>query len=218
MAYVPLTTVNDGDTTLTAWGNQVKDNFAAGVPDIFTTKGDIAIASGVDAAGRLGVGSNFQIAHAMSSATLGIEYSRGVWVKATRVSAQSIPNDSLTKVQIDTASGDDDLYSMFDGTNYRLTIPVSFPSSRYYIVVATGFFANHSTDGTLRFFEIQKNGGGIAGQTCQQLSDNALGTNISLVSPPVVLDPSSYVELHVRQNSGGNLDLSSVTFGLFMVR
>ena len=37
-----------------AWGNtHIKDNFAAGVPDLFTTLGDVAVATGSNAAKRL---------------------------------------------------------------------------------------------------------------------------------------------------------------------
>jgi hypothetical protein len=58
MAYSALPAKVASDTiTLTNYDN-IKDNFAAGVPDIFTTKGDIAVATGADAATRLAAGAD----------------------------------------------------------------------------------------------------------------------------------------------------------------
>lgn len=58
MAYTPLSTVATGDLWTAANHNTyVKDNFAAGVPDLFTTAGDTVYASGADAAARLAIGA-----------------------------------------------------------------------------------------------------------------------------------------------------------------
>lgn len=75
MAYTAVPTVATGDLWTAANHNAyIKDNFAAGVPDIFTTKGDLAVASGADAAGRLGVGSNGQLLTADSVEALGMKW------------------------------------------------------------------------------------------------------------------------------------------------
>lgn len=75
MAYNAVPTVNTGDLWTAANHNTyIKDNFAAGVPDIFTTKGDLAVASGADAAARLAVGSNGQFVRANSAATNGVDW------------------------------------------------------------------------------------------------------------------------------------------------
>lgn len=214
MAYVPLSTVGSGDTITTAWGNQVKDNFAAGVPDIFTTKGDIAIASGADAAARLAVGSDFQITHAKATATLGIEYSSGVLSVATRAAAQSINDNSMTKVELSAATSD--TYSMFDGTNFRLTVPVGFPT-RYYIVSAAGYFAGHATADGSRQIEIRINGATHTRNSSVQ-SSGSLTCGLAVVTPPLAIAAGSYVEVWVYQNSGGALNWSDTQFGLSMIR
>lgn len=75
MAYNPVPTVTTGDLwTASNHNTYIRDNFAAGVPDIFEAKGDIAVASGANAAGRLPVGSNGQILMADSSRTLGVKW------------------------------------------------------------------------------------------------------------------------------------------------
>ena len=57
MGYVDIGDVADEGTIETTWGDQVRANFQAGVPDIFTTEGDVAIATGADAATRLAAGA-----------------------------------------------------------------------------------------------------------------------------------------------------------------
>ena len=56
MAYTVVPTITTGDVATAAWGNtHIKDNFDAGVPDIFTTDGDMAVATGANAAERVAV-------------------------------------------------------------------------------------------------------------------------------------------------------------------
>ena len=57
MAYVDTGDVADGGTIETTWGDQVRANFQAGVPDIFAAEGDLAIATGADAAAALTAGA-----------------------------------------------------------------------------------------------------------------------------------------------------------------
>jgi hypothetical protein len=56
MAYTAVPTITTGDVATAAWGNTyIKNNFAAGVPDIFTTDGDMAVGTGANAAERVAV-------------------------------------------------------------------------------------------------------------------------------------------------------------------
>jgi hypothetical protein len=58
IAYNPLPTLATGDTWSAANANIYwKDNFAAGVPDIFTAAGDIAYATAANAAAPLAIGT-----------------------------------------------------------------------------------------------------------------------------------------------------------------
>jgi len=70
MAYTAVPTVNTGDTWTAANHNTyIRDNFAAGVPDIFTTAGDIAYATAADVAARLAIGSAGQLLKTNPGAT-----------------------------------------------------------------------------------------------------------------------------------------------------
>ena len=54
MAYSAVPTITTGDVATASWGNTyIKDNFAAGVPDLFTTDGDVAVGTGANAAERV---------------------------------------------------------------------------------------------------------------------------------------------------------------------
>ncbi len=78
MAYNTPPTKSVGDTfTAAEWNTYIRDNQAAGVPDIFAAKGDLAIASGANAAGALTVGSDGQLLMADASQALGVKWIGG---------------------------------------------------------------------------------------------------------------------------------------------
>jgi len=58
MAYSDIGDFAPDDVLTAADMDQIRENFQAGVPDIFTTKGDLAGATGANAAARLAVGAN----------------------------------------------------------------------------------------------------------------------------------------------------------------
>ncbi len=73
MAYTPVPAVAAGDTIdevfiYTYW----VDNMAAGVPDIFSTKGQLAVGLDVDEVGVLNVGTDGEVLHADSTQALGV--------------------------------------------------------------------------------------------------------------------------------------------------
>lgn len=73
MAYNPVKTVATGSIWSSKdWNRYIRDNFAAGIPDIFTTKGDLAVATGADATARVAAGPNGSWLFADSGATTGV--------------------------------------------------------------------------------------------------------------------------------------------------
>lgn len=67
MAYTPLPSVATGDLWSASDHNTyIRANFAAGVPDIFTTAGDMVYGTAADVAARLGIGSTDAILRVVS--------------------------------------------------------------------------------------------------------------------------------------------------------
>jgi len=70
MAYTPLPTVTTSELWTAANHNAyVKDNFDVGVPDIFTTAGDIVYATAANVAARLAIGTAKQYLRVNAGAT-----------------------------------------------------------------------------------------------------------------------------------------------------
>lgn len=117
MAYNAVPTAYDGAP---AWTSQfvnkyIRDNFAAGVPDIFAAKGDIAGATAADAAGRLAVGTNGLILSANSAQATGLQWIRDAAVDMIETEADLIVGtaaDAADNLKVPT-----DLYNtdFFDG-------------------------------------------------------------------------------------------------------
>ena len=72
MAYAALPSKSSSDTLDLDDYNKIKGNFEAGVPDIFSAKGDIAAGTAADTADRLAVGANNSIIIAKSGETTGL--------------------------------------------------------------------------------------------------------------------------------------------------
>ena len=74
MAYADIGDFAPDDALTAADMDQIRANFQAGVPDIFTTKGDLAVATAADAASRLAVGANDSTLVAASGEATGLAW------------------------------------------------------------------------------------------------------------------------------------------------
>ena len=75
MAYTDIPTVSVGDLyTAANFNTYLKDNFAAGIPDAFTAKGDIAFGEGVDTIGILALGNAGDWLTCDAGETLGVKW------------------------------------------------------------------------------------------------------------------------------------------------
>ena len=73
MAYTTIPAVQDQDDNTPAWWNAyLRDNLAAMMPDVATTKGDLFAATGADAGARVAAGSDTQIVEADSGEAAGV--------------------------------------------------------------------------------------------------------------------------------------------------
>jgi len=92
MAYSVVPTVATGDLWTAANHNTyIRDNFLAGVPGIFTTKGDLAAATGAGAAARLAAGAAGQILTPDAAEAAGLKWkSFPTWGEWTNASWNSV--------------------------------------------------------------------------------------------------------------------------------
>jgi len=213
MSYTPVVTAAGQAITDALWNTYIRDNLAASAPDAFTTKGDMFIASGNDAGARLAVGTDFQVLESLASATLGVQHGSGVRSAVWKSGGQAIATATTTIMQIATALSDP--FSMLDAVNFRLTIPAGFPT-RDYMIVAQGYWTGHATDNTYRHLEIRVNNAILARASASQDVD---GEAIGLcASSTTLLAATNYVDVYVKQNSGGNLAFNDCRLSLFMIR
>src|SRR5512139_699434 len=94
MAYTAVPTAYSSSPKWSAtWVNKyLQANFAAGIPDIFTTKGDLAVATAADAATRLGVGANDCVLWSNSDTTNGINWGGAGYVKVNDDAGGQVPD------------------------------------------------------------------------------------------------------------------------------
>jgi len=201
MAYNPLPSVTTGDLwTASNHNTYIRDNFAAGVPDIFTAKGDLAIASGANAAGRLGVGSNGKVMIASSSEALGIKWINGFSTgKISRSTTQTLTAGAQTKVQFVNEEFDTENYFTLGSSNTRCTIPVS----GIYLFVGAAWFAVASG---AKYIFLSKN---------NTLVSERVRIEADLISGQVVgvfsLSAADYIELQVQSGAGADLTFASLS-------
>lgn len=202
MAYNAVPTVTTGDLwTASNHNTYIRDNFAAGVPDIFTTKGDLAIASGANAAGRLGVGSNGKVLVASSAESLGIKWTNGFSTgKASRSTTQALSAGAQTKVQFTTEDFDSENYFTLGSSNTRCTIAVK----GIYLFVGNVVFAVRA--GSKSIF-LSKNNALVSEQTEIQVENMVSGNVAGVFS----LAASDYIELQVKSGSGSDVTFASLS-------
>lgn len=95
MAYETMAPKSDGDAISARDWNQIVENFAKGVPDLMTTKGDLVAATGANAGARVAVGANGSYPFADSGQSAGM-----IWSLPGRLSLGS--TSSVTSIGRDS--------------------------------------------------------------------------------------------------------------------
>lgn len=213
MAYTPPPTKAAGEQwTHSDHNTYLRDNQAAGVPDIFTTKGDLAAATGADAAARLAVGSNGQVLQADSAQSTGLKWasfsSQVAFARYKVSSTKTINNATATIINYDTSVFDTDS-AVTTGASWKFTVPASHDG--YYLVVATAYFQSSAswTAGETAYLELYKNNA-LAFRIGQRFI-HATATlpmfvqGVGLIS----LVATDYIDVRVYQNSGASATIDS---------
>ena len=127
--------------------------------------------------------------------------------RITATAAQSLTNNTLTKITFNTASSTPDIDSYdpktwFDNANDRIVIG----QDGFYNITANVGFATNTTG--RRLVQIFVNG---SDRGSVNVTAATAGTTLLTVSTNVYLVATDYVEVHALQQSGGALNTVSVT-------
>lgn len=123
---------------------------------------------------------------------------------AARTSAQSIGNGSVTNIQFDLESIDDNGFINLGTDNTKITIPTNFGGT--YTVAFNYAFASNATG--FRTGALKKNGTVIAGDTRNAVNGTSTAGYASTI---VTLAAGDYLQVEVAQTSGGSLNLDGAT-------
>jgi hypothetical protein len=178
------------------------------VPGIFTTKGDLPVASGADAVARLGVGANYSILQANSGATNGLEWSSTpLGAKITLSTHQAILNNTESEIaSYDTVVFD---YGGFHTGEVNLICRVT----GIYDIGCGGYWDVHSTVGKLRQVGIRVNGANLHINSCTNDTTNNIWQEARTVH---YLTGGDEIKMIVKQTSGVSLNFNNAS--LYMVR
>jgi hypothetical protein len=201
MAYNAVPTVATGDPWSAANHNTyIRDNFAAGVPDIFTAAGQLAYATGANAAAALATGVARKILR-MNSAANAPEWAGAIVTRVARTgTAQVISHATETDISWNSETYDTDgLWAA--GSPTVFTIPYA---GYWHIEVEIRWAANATG---YREVKLQLGAGTTLGYDVRP--GTSLADHIVRASADFVFGATNTVRAQVAQTSGGNLNVNT---------
>lgn len=211
MAYTPVPEKNTGDTWTAADHNTyVRDNFAAGVPDIFTAKGDLAAATAADVAGVLAIGADGALLTAAAAQATGLSWATPntarVYAKYKVSATRALANATATIVNFDT--------SVFD-TNSAVTTGAAWkftaPTTGYYAVACSLLLESNAGWAADEYFASQLFYDGAVYTVVAEWIAQATGTYTAAVSGLVIIyiEATHYIDIRGYQTSGGAINVAA---------
>ena len=209
MAYNTPPTKAVGDPlTAAEWNTYVRDNFAAGFPDLAAAKGDMLVATAANAAQALTAGSNYQILEALSTETTGLRWSGNApGARLHRTTAQSINNDTDTQITGFTADYD---YGGFISGN-TFVIPVT----GLYLMEVSGYWSTNATANKLRQVGIDIGGSKVWQSTTSDVDARAIHMSLMRTA---WLTATTVIKMQSLQISGGALNFNDANLKITKFR
>ena len=188
MAYIDIGDVVSGAFILEGWGDQVRANFLAGVPAIFTAKGDLAVGTALVTAGKLAVGADDSTLVAASGTVTGLAWQTVPAAHVTNATVAALdrlmPGAAWTSAIFDTETADPGvMWAVANPT--RLTVPVG--GDGWYVIGFNGDAGRTAANAAPWKARILLNVGTELAQA-QAVSDRPAPLNLSVCYPLVAGD------------------------------
>jgi hypothetical protein len=212
MAYTAWVDRATGYVATAADWNIIGANFAAGVPDIFTTKGDLAVATAANAASPLAVGANGTLLTAASGEATGLSWSTPSAARSYaryNVSAtRSMVHNTATIINYDTVVFDDDT-AVTTGASWKFTVPASHDG--YFFVAASALLESNAGWAAGEKFELQLFKNNSISCVLAYCVAQVAGTYQFYVTGGtlIALAATDYIDIRGFQNSGGNINVDA---------
>ncbi len=204
MAYNALPAKNASDTLTLGNYNVIKGNFEAGVPDIFTAKGDIAAATDADTASRVAVGADGARLVADSTQATGVRWQIMPACRLYNTADIDPATGSWVALTFDTEWYDyGGMHSTVSNTS-RITIPAG-GTGLYHVGGAAILDCSGTTSGE-RYFGLQiiANGADVYAEQRFNLPNRGMDHGLTIACD-VILAATDYVELRVYTEGNYNI-------------
>lgn len=191
MAYTALSTKSDGDTITTSDWSAIKGNFEAGVPDIFTAAGDIAYATGNDAAARLALGTADDV---LVSGSISPEWQPVHCCRIYNASSLELTAPcAWESITFDSERFDTGMHTL-SGSTQRITIPSG--GDGIYIIGATVRFDSSVLESGQQDLAVRiyLNGATVIGQDFQVVRTGTSSDVERSTAVPYSLAATDYIE------------------------
>lgn len=206
MAYADLGAISPGDLGQSVWANQVRANFQAGVPDIFSAKGDLAGATGPNAAARLAIGADDAILVPDSGESTGLAWQIQPAVRVYNSGNIDPATSSWVVLTFDSERFDTDaMHSVVSNTG-RLTVPAN--GDGLYLIGGCIEVEPTGGSGTHCGLRIQLNGATVIAQFLDEITIAGRSFAWSLTTL-YALSATDYVTLEVFTDR--DLDVEQVS-------
>ena len=196
MAYSALPAKVASDTLTLGNYNAIKGNFEAGVPDIFTTKGDLAAATGANAASRVAVGTDDAFLVADSSQSAGIAWQNAPACRVYNDADIDPATSSWVALTFNSETYDTNSMHSTSSNTGRLTAPTG-GGGIYIIGGCVRFDSSGQGSGSNNYgLQVRVNGATVIAQVFQSLNHNSIDLDVT-ISTAYQLSATDYVELLV---------------------
>jgi len=207
MAYADIGDIATGAVISETYLDQIRANFQAGVPDIFTTKGDIAVATAADTAARLAVGADDATLVPDASTTTGLAWQIQPAVRVYNNAAIDPAPGGWVTLTFNTERFDTNAMHSTSTNTGRLTVPTG-GDGLYLIGAHVEFDYSGNTSGALvcgvRFL---LNGTTVIGQDYRTLAtQSSLGIDMTVSCTTMYsLAATDYVEVQAFTQGDKNV-------------